>query len=261
MNTTAILLDDPYLLRFALKSAREQGFKKQATWAAGYSKGQLLQRDERRLFLLCNAGYTAAPLVYLTTAQLAFSQGAHTVISVSDGYDVSGKTRLGDISIAGSAMALPYPALYQNRHPQEPEATSELYPASLEPINHLLDSTSAVLPELTWQKYFPILKTGYCKHPTLGGGLMPWAPEQLETVKASGMDIIAEVPAGVLEAHQEYPGINMICLVQTRQTSARESATDWQKHSRHYHLPARQILRWVIAGGYSRSTGSTSTIS
>lgn len=261
MNTTAILLDDPYLLRFALKSARELDFKSQGRWCAGYSKGHLLQKRDRKLFLLTNAGYTAAPLVYLSVAQLAFSQGADVIISVSGGYELTGKTRLGDLSMASAATALPYPALYQNRQPQAPCETTEHYPASRESIDHLLHSTTTLLPELTWQKHLPVLQTGYCKHPTLGGGLMPWAPEQFEAVRSAGIDIIAEVPAGVLEAQQEYPAVTMISLVQTRQTVSRESAIDWQKHSKHYYLPARQILRWVIAGGYSRSTGSTSTIS
>lgn len=129
----------------------------------------------------------------------------------------------GDLMVVTEALALPYPALYESRPPkwqkdefgEEDKRVAECFEApagSVDLAAGLADIMRGrgklTQPEVNWGR------TGYAKHPTWNGGMMPWAEEQFDRMREEGIDTLSEMPAGVFDFAGRFPDVPMACFNQ-----------------------------------------------
>ncbi len=250
-----ILLDNPDLYREVtillrkLISANQPAMtiSELTSGGTGFTQSRRFKvNDVRFNFLLINPE-NAHPFAYLTLGQRALRRRVPLVVAISQARTFKDGLFAGDIALVSNAIALPYPALFQNRNPFSPnEPTTEVYSANPEVLGSFSKFADTVTSPKLWQVKIPIVKSGYTKHPTHGGGLHPWAPEQFEQMKESGIDTVAETPSGVYEFQQLSPATSVVCFNMVTGPTRAQLSTEWERHKKKLLYPAIRLLLDIV---------------
>lgn len=205
----------------------------------------------------------AHPLGFLTLLEMQQRCPLSRILAVGEGFSLRRDLRAGDLAFVTRASALPYPALLANRPPawQAPDF-SQSHPESFTaatPSDGALDIQTAQGESALWQKDLPAVHAAYTRHPQWAGAQPPWAPEQFERLRTEEqVDVLAELPAGVLEFAEKQPEILVHCLCmvigQAFPSSSMAEADplaalrrDFYRHQRRGVVPAANFLLRYLA--------------
>lgn len=170
-------------------------------------------------------------------------RGKSLAISISQARALRRDLAPGDLAIVNEAVALPFPARYQD--------VTTLSDDYHDPVFYTADPNCLdLMPEsettATWQKRIPVIRTGYFKHPTLNGALEPWEARHLETLKDHKVDTLSYMPAGVFDARRLFPDLQTLCLNMITGTEANSVSPEWKRHKSTLLFPAVQMILAVI---------------
>ncbi len=215
----------------------------------GFSESRRFKVNNVDFNFLLISPENAHPFTYLTLGQRALKRRIPLIAAVTQAQTLRRDMYPGDIAIVSEAAALPYPALYRNIDPQEPaksEPGIETYSATPDVITrYLKHAIKNTLPHI-WQKEIQIVRSGYTRHPTLAGGLEPWAPEQLAAVKALGIETLAQTPAGVYEAQHLCIDSAIICFNMIKGHADQSKNQEWNKRQTKLRYPAIRLILDII---------------
>lgn len=143
----------------------------------------------------------AHPMGYLTVGHRATLGIVRSVLAIGSAYSLDGSTAAaGQLRWVEKAVAVSYPALFENRHPDDSvEQGATVYDAlSLASI-----AMDGLLPagtvDVIQRRVARSITVGYTRHPVENGSLRPWHREQLERLGATGVSHWSELPCGVFE--------------------------------------------------------------
>jgi hypothetical protein len=237
------LLDDPELYEAIIGSIRGDGEPS----GSGFAQGLRFAIADKYVHVLCMRDETGHPFTYLSLGQLAIKHNVSSIVAVFQCHSLVENLYPGDLAVVSAASALPYPALYKNRDPYAADTEStEHYEASVENLNWMSRFLKKWQKEITWQRNIPTVKCGYAKHPTWGGGLEPWAPEQFDVLRRAGIETLCEGAAGVYEARAHFPDIPVICLNLVRTTPSKDSKRGWNRNKSQYFQPVVWLIEKLI---------------
>lgn len=214
----------------------------------GFTKSRRFQINNADFNFLLISPENAHPFTYLTVGQRTMKRHVPLIVTVAQAQSLRRDLHPGDIALVSEAVALPYPALYQNKDPQNPtQIQPEIYPANPNAVTAFTDFAQRyTLPQI-WQKSLPVVRSGYTKHPTRNGAIQPWAREQFEQIKQSGIDTIAQTPAGVYEAQHLCPNTEIICFNMIKGIIDQPENPEWNRHKTKLLYPAIRLLVDIVS--------------
>lgn len=252
------LLDDPDLfcavtdLIASPNSTRPTGLDVSSlpTGGTGFTQSRRFRINGTNFNFLLISPENAHPFTFLTLGQRTLNRRVPLIVAVTQAQVLRRDLYPGDIAIVSEAAALPYPALYQNIDPQQPvnsRALTQIYTPKPEVVTAFFNQAiKTTLPQI-WQTDIPIIRTGYTKHPTLAGGLDPWAPEQFSTIKEAGIDSLAQTPAGVYEAQHLTPESTIICFNMIKGAADQPDNPEWHRRKNKLLYPAMRLILDIVS--------------
>lgn len=225
------------------------------TGGTGFTQSRRFRINGTNFNFLLISPENAHPFTFLTLGQRTLNRHVPLIVAVTQSQVLRRDLYPGDIAIVFDAIALPYPALYQNIDPQQPAREQrESYSAKPDVAAAFSNfAQSVTLPQI-WQNSVPTVRCAYTKHPTLNGGMEPWTPEQWTAIKASGVDTIAQTPAGVYEAQSLSPDSAVICFNMIKGYADRPENAEWERRKKKLLFPALRLII-DITTGYKTITG------
>jgi hypothetical protein len=261
------LLDDPDLFREITKLCSPKGGKVPIpgfsatplpSGGTGFTKSRRFQIGGKVINFLLLSPKNAQPFAYLTIGQRTLKHNVPLVVAIAGARTLDRTLYPGDIALVSEAVALPYPALYTNapavkNNPAKPQDNkAEVYQADAATVATFLEhATVALLPQI-WQKNLTAIRTGYAKHPTLRGGLEPWAPEQYDMLKDAGISTISETPAGVYEVQHLCPNTQIICFNMIKGAPGPGGHDEWMRRKKTLMFPAIKLMIDIISSSPTR---------
>jgi hypothetical protein len=212
-NESIILVDDERLHAAAVQALLEH--EELEPEATGFTSSRRYRVSDYAVNVLLLPPENAHPFACLTLGQRAMVVNIKSVLCISAALSLRHDLHPGELTLVTQASALPYPALYASR---PPEAQQDYAPQ--EPSNYLLSQDNLALGremakatlQRVAQRAISEVHTGYARHPTWGGGMMPWAREQFEMLAADGLEMISEIAVGVCDFAQRTPGVPVVCF-------------------------------------------------
>ncbi len=245
------LVDDLSLheaLIYSLQSTVRPRARLTPATGAGFASGVQFQLKNHIVHILCLGDHTSHPFSYLTLGAFATQREISSVIALTTAHSLREDLFPGDLAIVRRASALPYPALFANKDPYEqnpPEA--EHFEAKPETLDHFTKQVVKQAKPILWQREVPQVRCGYAKHPTWGGELMPWAPQQFDNMRQQGIDTISSAAVGVYEAQKLMPDARIICINQVVSNPNADSTEQWKRFKFRFQIPVAKLLSQIIS--------------
>lgn len=250
-----VLLDSEPLYKAV---ARELTNRRSIPQGGSFARGCRITRANASISLIHLPAANAHVQAYLTLLEMQQRSQFSRILAVGEGFSLRRELRAADLVVIGRASALPYPALFENRPP-----SWQTHDASARPSETFYSSAPATasshaqlpaLKPLLWQEDLPTVHAAYARHPQWQGGMPLWAPEHFEKFRRENeVDVLAELPVGVLEFAAEHPQALIECyafiLGQTASSSGMTGddrlahlRTGFYRHQKRGIVPAVNLI-------------------